>query len=157
CHNYTLSLHDALPISSVFEPHQLVGTLTDERGYFSLQIKGETDNSFLNVRKLSYSDTLVKMADASGSPIRINIKPIAYPIDTVVILNQVERNWLARRLLSSRQIVNSMNLSGFFARQPLQVSLAPGLGSHGRMGAQVVNKFSLNVLGGYTAGVNGLE
>ncbi len=53
--------------------------------------------------------------------------------------------------------MNSLNLDGFFSKQPFQFSLTPGLGSHGRMGAQVINKFSLNILGGYTAGVNGFE
>jgi hypothetical protein len=37
------------------------------------------------------------------------------------------------------------------------VSFTPGLSTHGKLAPQVVNNFSLNVLGGYTAGTNGFE
>lgn len=142
--------------ASVYEPHQLVGTMTDARGYFNMQVKAGSGPVSIHVRKISYADTAVQILPGSMDKLSIGMTQIAYPIDTVVISN-VERNWLASRLLSPRQVMNSMNLSGFFTRQPFQFSLVPGLGSHGRMGAQVVNKFSLNVVGGYTAGVNGFE
>ena len=48
-------------------------------------------------------------------------------------------------------------MKNFFETRPFQVSLVPGLGSHGKMSGQVVNNFSLNVFGGYTAGTNGSE
>ena len=78
-------------------------------------------------------------------------------VDLVILYNKVEKTWLAKVFLSSRQRVQSLNLSKFFADKPFQFSLTPGLGTHGLMGAQVINKFSLNILGGYTAGVNGVE
>lgn len=146
-----------IAFASIYEPTQLVGTMTDENGYFSLQLKSQHTTPAISVRKISYADTIVQVYSGSENKLEIGITQIAYPIDTVVISNSVERNWLARRLLSPRQVMNSMNLSGFFTRQPFQFSLVPGLGSHGRMGAQVVNKFSLNIFGGYTAGVNGFE
>ena len=80
-------------------------------------------------------------------------KPIIAAIDSA----KVERTGMGRFLLSTKQKMQTINLGKFFTTRPFQVSLVPGLGSHGQMSGQVVNKFSLNVLGGYTAGTNGLE
>src|SRR3546814_16471504 len=69
----------------------------------------------------------------------------------------VERTRLGRFFVSSGQRIQSLNLRGFFTESPVQVSLMPGLSTQGRMSAQVVNNFSVNLIGGYTAGLNGME
>lgn len=78
---------------------------------------------------------------------------IALPADSA----SVEKTGMGRFLLSTKQRVQSLNMKNFFAARPFQVSLTPGLSSHGKMSGQVINNFSLNVLGGYTAGTNGVE
>lgn len=70
---------------------------------------------------------------------------------------KVERTGMGKFLLSGKQKIQSLNLKKFFTTRPFQVSVIPGVGSHGKMSSQVVNNFSLNMLGGYTAGTNGLE
>jgi hypothetical protein len=80
--------------------------------------------------------------------------PVRVPVrDT----GKIERTSLARLFVSARQKVQSVNLKKFFTTRPFQFSLVPGIGSHGQLSAQVVNNFSFNLLGGYTAGTNGLE
>jgi hypothetical protein len=80
-------------------------------------------------------------------------------LDSVIVMpgTALERSWIGRLFISSRQKVRDLNLSGFFVRQPFQYSLIPGVGTHGKMSAQVANKFSFNILGGYSGGVNGAE
>lgn len=56
-----------------------------------------------------------------------------------------------------RQRLQRINLGGFFAENPVQMSLVPGLSSQGMFSSQMINHFSVNVLGGYTAGVEGFE
>ena len=70
---------------------------------------------------------------------------------------RVQRTAMGRFLLSSQLRMQSLNLGRFFTVRPVQVSLVPGLSSNGKMNAQVVNHFSFNVLGGYSAGVKGAE
>ncbi len=70
---------------------------------------------------------------------------------------KVQKSWIGKFLLSSKQKVQSINLKKFFAKRTFQLSLAPGLSTQGRLSTQVTNKFSLNVLGGYTAGVKVFE
>lgn len=142
--------------ATVYERQQLISTMTDERGRFRLQLKERKPNATISISKVSYGDTLIVLSSDQPQELKISIAQIHYTLDSVVI-SGVEKNWLAGLMLSSKQTMNSLNLDGFFSKQPFQFSLTPGLGSHGKMGAQVINKFSLNILGGYTAGVNGFE
>jgi hypothetical protein len=146
------------PISyaTVYERQQLISTMTDENGRFRLSLKERRPNASISISKVSYTDTLIMLSSEQPQDIKVGIQQVSYVIDSIVI-SGVEKNWLANAFLSSKQTMNSLNLDNFFSKQPFQFSLTPGLGSHGRMGAQVVNKFSLNILGGYTAGVNGFE
>lgn len=153
---YVFDQDDGQPVAyaSVYEPEQLIGTMTNTAGYFRLALKPSA-TPVLRISKVSYQDTLLALP-AGAEEVKVRIQTRSQTLTTIEI-NAVERNWLARQLLSSGQLMSSMNLKGFLARQPLQVSVVPGLGSHGRLGAQVINKFSFNILGGYTAGVRGFE
>jgi hypothetical protein len=70
---------------------------------------------------------------------------------------KVEKTKLGRFLFSGKQRIQSMNLKKFFVTRPYQISFVPPWSTNGRLNAQVTNKFSLNALGGYAAGVNGFE
>jgi hypothetical protein len=69
----------------------------------------------------------------------------------------VETTKLGRLLLSSRLKIQSVNLNKFFTVRPIQVSVLPKVSSNGKLNSQVVNNFSINILGGYSGGVNGFE
>ena len=64
---------------------------------------------------------------------------------------------MAKFLLTANQKIRSLNMKKFFTEKPFQFSVIPGVSSQGKMSGQVVNNFSLNLFGGYTAGVKGLE
>lgn len=140
---------------SVYEKRLLQSSLTDEEGYFTLRFKGEHQQVILTASKEPYRDTsLVFLSD-------IRVRPEGYEGEYgqagMMISNLFETSWLGRFFSSSAQRIQSINIPGFFANSPFQASLVPGLSSHGMMSTQVVNKASLNVLGGYTAGVDGVE
>lgn len=141
--------------ASVYEKELLQSALTDEEGHFTLRFKGEHKQVILTASKENYRDTaLVFLAD-------IKVKPQGYkdPESEFAgnIFNSIEKSGIGRFFISSKQRLQSLNIPNFFANSPFQASLLPGLSSHGMMSSQVVNKGSLNVLGGYTAGVNGFE
>ncbi|WP_160713979.1 carboxypeptidase-like regulatory domain-containing protein [Chitinophaga solisilvae] len=143
--------------ASVYERQQLISTLTNNDGYFRLRLKDKYPTAAISVSKELYADTSLTINTGQDQEVAVTISPVTFQLKTVEITSQVERTWLGRMLLSSRQKMQSMNLTSFLADKPYQASLAPGLGTHGKMGAQVVNKFSVNILGGYTAGVDGVE
>lgn len=69
----------------------------------------------------------------------------------------VERTAIGRWLVSSKQKIQSINLSKFFTVRPIQGSIIPGLSTNGKLNSQVINNVSLNMFGGYSGGVDGFE
>ncbi|WP_316820106.1 STN and carboxypeptidase regulatory-like domain-containing protein [Pedobacter gandavensis] len=141
--------------ASVYEKRLLQSTLTDNEGYFKLRFKGEHKEVILTASKETYRDTaLVFLSD-------ITVKPESYDDPDkekgAMFSNAIDKLGIGRFFISSKQKIQNLNIPSFFANTPFQASLTPGLSSHGMMSSQVVNKFSLNVFGGYTAGVDGFE
>ncbi|HEY8388361.1 MAG TPA: hypothetical protein VIK74_07140, partial [Parasegetibacter sp.] len=123
------------------KPHQLNITIAPERYVGQLITVSPGD--------LYISDSI---------KVRVEIDPDHYKIielkaDTI----RVEETGLSKFLLSSRQKIQSINLRKFFTERPFQLSLTPGLSTMGDLSPQIVTKYSLNVFGGYTGGVNGVE
>ena len=141
--------------ASVYEKKLLQSTLTDDDGYFTLRFKGEHKEVVLTASKETYRDTaLVFLSD-------IKIEPQGYTDPDKekgnLFSNSIEDLRISKFLLSSKQRIQNLNISSFFAKNPFQASFLPGLSSHGMMSSRVVNKASLNMIGGYTAGVDGVE
>ncbi|MBN9297658.1 MAG: carboxypeptidase-like regulatory domain-containing protein [Filimonas sp.] len=173
--------------ASIYEKQQLVSTLTDDNGYFKIKLKSKYRSAEISVSKVMYEDTTVNVKPQYNQELTIAISPIEiegiqtiispedYTLPDSVIIKvktdttvseytfvkkdsvKVEKTLLGRFFLSSSQQVQSLNLKKFFTERPVQVSLTPGLSSHGSMSGSVVNHFSLNVIGGYTAGTKGAE
>lgn len=144
--------------ASVYEPRQLASAVTDERGYFRLKLKDEVSVAALSIRHMSYADTAISLRPGRDAELTISIAPRPNELDSIIVVprNAFER-FLARLFISPRLRMQDLNLTGFVAEQPFQLSLVPGLGTHGKLSGQVVDKVSLNVLGGYSAGVRGVQ
>jgi hypothetical protein len=151
----------ALADVSVFERNQLASAITGKDGYFMLQLKDRDKYQVaeITVSKGFYVDTTVALAKGFDQELALTIVPEVYAIPGIVVTQNsgMEKSWLSKLLISSRLKTQSLNLGKFFVDKPYQFSLVPGLGTHGKMSGQVANKFSLNVLGGYSAGVEGVE
>lgn len=146
---------DRVKQASVYEKRLLQAALTDQKGYFTLRFRGEHTGVVLTASKESYRDTsLVFLAD-------INVKPEKYTDPDsekgTFFSNTFGGKGIWRFLTSSKQRIQNLNIPDFLAQTPFQVSFTPGLSSHGSMSSSIVNKASLNVLGGYTAGTDGFE
>ena len=144
--------------ASVYSKSLLVSTLSDDGGNFRLKLKEMHFPFTLSVSKVGYADTSIVLQSQPHGDLNIIITPRAIDLDEVVVSSfGGDRTWLARLFVSSRLRAQSRNIGRFFVSLPYQASLTPGLGTHGKMSSQVINKFSLNLLGGYTGGVNGVE
>ncbi|HEY1061458.1 MAG TPA: hypothetical protein VGE44_07215 [Daejeonella sp.] len=144
-----------VPDASVYEKRLLESTLSDKDGYFRMRIRGSHQSVILTLSKESYRDTSMMFLST------VTIKPEGYTYEDEEYMsyasNIVEKLGIGRFLVSAKQQIQSLNISGFLTSSPYQASLLPGLSSHGMFSSQVVNKASLNLLGGYTAGVDGAE
>lgn len=144
-----------VPDASVYEKRLLASALTNKDGYFRMRIRGDFQSVVLTVSKEAYRDTSMMFLST------VTIKPEGYRYEDDSVnyyaSNIVERLGIGKFLVSTRQQIQSLNISGFLANSPFQASILPGLSSHGMFSSQVVNKGSLNLFGGYTAGVDGVE
>lgn len=171
---------DRLADVSIYETQHLTSTLTDANGNFSIKLKDKYKTGLLAVSKDAFEDTTVVIPQKFDLQLVIAIVPVVDQVlvsspnsfekadttgntsaeDTNIakpIPDEVEKTSLGKFLLSAKQKVRSLNMKKFFTEKPFQFSVIPGVSSQGKLSGQVVNNVSLNLLGGYTAGVSGLE
>jgi len=140
--------------ASIYERNLLVSEISDGNGYFSMRLKNITQPISLTVSKENYKSTVTHFLA------EVNITNKKENLGERFIngnLGDVENTWLGNALVTAQQKIQSINIGGFISKAPFQFSLIPGLNSHGSLSGQVVNKFSLNVIGAYSAGVDGGE
>jgi hypothetical protein len=148
--------HAALNRVSIYEKNLLTSTITDGQGNFELNLKAWDGSISLTASKENYRDTsLFVLKDVKVTSGNAERAYRYYPISDKTA-GRLSRG-LARFFVSSKQMIQGLNLGSYFAQSPYQVSLIPGLSTHGLYNSQVVDHFSLNLLGGYTAGINGAE
>ncbi|RYE00268.1 MAG: hypothetical protein EOP54_00860 [Sphingobacteriales bacterium] len=142
--------------ASVYEKSLMAGTVTDEQGNFKLHIRQTLPSYELVISKVSYTDTVLRLQKDLAAEKPIILKRSFSELGEVSVIG-VQQHWLAKRLINTKERLGSINLDGYFAKQPYQFSFLPGLGSKNRLKSQTINKFSFNLIGGYTAGVRGFE
>ena len=140
--------------ASIYEKNLLVSAISDGNGYFSMRLKNITQPISLTVSKENYKSTVTHFlaeVNITNKKDKGNERFISGNLD------EVEKTWLGNALVTTGQKIQSINIGGFISKAPFQFSLIPGLNSHGSLSGQVVNKFSFNVIGAYSAGVDGGE
>ena len=171
---------------TIYEKQRLVSTMSDDKGYFKIRLKSRYSTASLTISRELFEDTTVVIKPKFDQQVTIVMNPLetSDPVvtispvenelpDTIVVkpptdtltaqsitneaINRVEKSRWGTFLLSAKQNIQSINLKKFMADRTFQLSLTPGLSTHGKLSAQVVNTVSVNVVGGYTAGVNGVE
>jgi len=143
--------------ASVYERDLLLSAITDVSGVFNIRVRTREPKVTLIVTKEMYSDAALVM-QLDGITINsdsTNSSGINQYSDHDS--ERIERSFLGRIFVPSRLRIMSQNLRGFLLERPYQVSLTPGLSTHGMMSGQVVDKVSINLIGGYTAGIEGFE
>jgi len=143
--------------ASVYDRVLLQSTLTANDGHFELRLKNNGQPVMLTISKEFYKDTTITfLADVTVNPDRNKPKSlIGYIISGDN--DGIETTSLGRLFISTKQQIQAANLHGLIAQAPFQASAIPGVSTHAEFSGQVVNKVSLNAVGGYNAGVDGFE
>ncbi len=178
---------EKLSDASIYEKKLLASALTDENGFFKIKLKSKNKTAALTVSKEFYQDTTVVIQPKYNQQLTITIMPVddhvsmitvgpgdlyapdslKLSIETDSLITEylyvkrdsvkLEKTAAGKFLLSSKQKIQSLNLKKFFTERPFQFSVTPGLSTHGKLSPQIVNNFSLNMFGGYSGGLNGVE
>lgn len=158
---------ERLPQASVYDRRTLAATLTDASGAFRLRLPARSVQADLRVERQWYlpQSLVVRFPDETPRVVGLMPRPVPSPDplrplplrpepDSARAL--FETAGLVRAFVPSEQQTLAATVSDTL-RRPAQVSFLPYLGTNHRLSGSVINRFSLNVLAGYSGGVEGLE
>lgn len=175
---------DRVSNASIYEPSQLASDLTDEQGAFNLKLKSRYKTAVIVISRDMYQDTQLIVQPKLNQQLVISLRPeiiagsditvspedyllpdtiqVSLPNGETVAYTKadtikVHKTWIGNLLLSSKQKIQSINLRRFFANRIFQFSLVPGISTQGKLSPQITTAFSVNLIGGYTGGVSGME
>lgn len=140
--------------ASVYEKSLAQATLTREDGYFEIALRNIYQPIALTASKENYKEVTTFYLS------EVNIQQKNKHVDTAYTAGDFEdiaNIGIARFLTSAKQQIHSLNLGGIISQAPYQLSLTPAINTHGTFSGQIVNDISLNLFGGYNAGVDGVE
>jgi len=140
---------------SVYDPVSLSSAVTDNYGYFEIKVKKDISDLKLSVNKSNYTDTVVQVQKQNpflNIPIKFDSRKAGAIADSVG--QKIKRFWTTT--ISSFRNVNSDNIADTIYRK-FQFALVPFIGTNGELSGNVVNDYSLNLIGGYALGSRKLE
>ncbi|TFV96094.1 hypothetical protein E4S40_07665 [Algoriphagus kandeliae] len=136
--------------ATVYDPITLKSSTTDEFGFFEIALKNPTGEDFeLIINQERYTDTL--LVDQKRS----SFKRIFLRKETAETLTKPMKDFL-QWAKESIGVKNSKNVRDTLSRN-FQFSILPFLGTNHKLSGSVVNDYSINLFGGYSAGTNKFE
>lgn len=161
-----------IPHASIYDSVSLSAALSDHYGYYQLKLTAGTQPVRVKVSRENFVDTFIVVTPSSNVTTDIVMRRVPPPAVTVpVVLDSlpVNQDTLAsvprRRienipfldsLIGFEQLMQTRNLKETLRRSG-QVSLLPFISTNGTMSGAVSNKFSFNLIGGYTGGTTVAE
>lgn len=138
---------------SVYDPTTLASAVTDEYGFFKLEIKNPTAEEVrLAVKKAQYTDTLVVVPKKNRQLLKIPIKFDADRIETMAdSVGSKFTRFFNRIFQAAEDAVNMENIRDTIYRKT-QFGFVPFIGTNGGLSGNVINDYSFNMFGGYSLG-----
>jgi hypothetical protein len=134
---------------------------TNTEGIFTLLFPSNTKELSLAISKSGFRDTILLLNPADHN-IKIQLDVIRERIvepeleKLHSLAPDIDNRSVSKLILPELLVSNSENIQGYTLRG-FQTSMTPGLSSNLKIAGAVKNKFSLNILGGYSYGVEFLE
>ncbi|BDX37518.1 hypothetical protein CYCD_08730 [Tenuifilaceae bacterium CYCD] len=157
---YDSQTGDKLTNATVYNKEQKVSTLTDEYGYFKLQVPTDNPNPELTVSKEGYADTLLTTqekqsymnVELSTKPAELEAQLLVEPKDDRGKRKIRIPEWLIARKL----LINTKNISDTLFSK-FQFSVIPFVSTNKLLSGRTINDYSLNMTVGYVQGVRKFE
>jgi len=159
--------------SSVYLRQNKQSAVTNEYGYFNLSFPKTGDVLSISVAKENYEDTTVVILSKQRNTIVIYLQPKAYPV-TIVVDDTLEVIVPQDTIDTSEPVIDSMNLFDRFWKRfneeranlrnisdtlftEVAFSFVPPLSTNHLLAVNTVNKYSFNVIMGYSRGIDVME
>ena len=148
---------EAVSNATVYDQKLLLSAVTDEYGYFKVEVPYGELSKQLQVKKQGFADTTIVPTSNSSF---VLLKLPATALDHLKDISKKGETFITKTfpkwLLSDRQKTNSLNVGDTIYRN-WQVSLLPYIGTNRQLSGNVVNKYSYNIFAGYSMGVRVME
>jgi hypothetical protein len=154
---YDSQTGEKLTEASIYNKGLMASAVTDQYGYFSMQIPANTPIKSLQISKLGYSDTLLVSIDSVVKNRNIEISlnrndTLARRKLVNIDFHKIKPGWLVPNKLK----VNARNISDPVFRS-VQISLIPFLSTNHLLGGAAINDLSFNATIGYVNSVRYFE
>jgi hypothetical protein len=139
---------------TVYEVEKFKSALSDEAGKYDISVSNKEGFVDLAISRKHYRDTVVRISTIEPQPLNIPLTP-----DTNLLQNQtrpLDSSALVGLFLNDRAYWNMSNVS-LSEVKPFQISLFPMIGTNRLLSGKVSNKTSINLVAGYSYGVEGFE
>ncbi|NQV53943.1 MAG: carboxypeptidase regulatory-like domain-containing protein [Flavobacteriales bacterium] len=151
--------------ATVYAVENKYSALSDAAGYYRIQLVTDEEQFGLSYSRQSFFDTIIVVSPAIQE-VRQDIQLMPHSVAPPTIptmhaelpqrVREVEQLPMVKLLVPDVQAQRAMNLE-FLEDIPVQFSLTPSMGTNKLTSGMSNNLFSVNLLGGYNAGVRGLE
>lgn len=146
--------------ASITEVGEYNSTLSDKQGKYTLPINPETDYARILISRKNYRDTVLVLKPEEVHAIEIQLRPLPIiselnPLPASIPIELAD-NGLFQAVVSEEQQAFSEN-HPFYENRTFQVSFLPTLGSNRNFSGMIENHLSLNLLGGYSMALSGVE
>lgn len=153
----------AISEATIYDLSTKKSTLSDTSGRFSLWLVPTSSSLGIRCNKLGYSDSIAIIAPGSGEEVVFTIKQKNSTLSYIktrqlfeLAMEDGRAYLIPYKLISPESRLNSKNVR-YFDKQAAQISLIPSIGTNLKLSGAIINHFSINVLAGYSAGVDGFE
>lgn len=133
---------------SVYEIQTLKPVLTNKSGDYSIDVEIPEDMAFLAISKANYQDTIIQVKKNSIWSITLKKKKesVEKSVKEVVFDK-----------FNGREVQTHDENINLTERRWIHFALTPGVSTNGFISGQFTNKFSTNLLAGYSYALEGLE
>lgn len=149
--------------ATVYEDYKRTSILTDNRGKYRLSVPGSARQVALSFSKRGYRDTVLVVRPSRAKDLTVGLQSIPnfdVPIASrpITLVGDSDDDLpLVELFVPEKQQRLSDNVLAALASFPIQISLVPAIGTNKLLSGSMNNNFSLNILGGYSHGVRGVE
>jgi len=155
---------ERLTNASVYDKEQMLSAITNQYGYFKLEIPNKTEKINLHFSKQGYTDTLLVSNQGKGNffNIKLSIKQIFGKSNIGELIKSPLADSLSKRslipswLLTQPIKAHIRNVSDTLFKR-VQISFLPFMSTNKLLTANTANDISFNILAGYTQEVRRFE
>ncbi|HCX20779.1 MAG: hypothetical protein CMB80_07010 [Flammeovirgaceae bacterium] len=133
---------------SIYEIHTLKPVLTDASGDYSLDVNLPDDIAFIAITKENYEDTIIQVK--RNSEWTIALKRKSAEVEDLL----KEKIFSVFNSPTMKTHTKNVNLT---ERRWAHLALTPGISTNGFLSGKFTNKFSVNLIAGYSHALEGVE